>query len=199
MIHVCSLARLHDTVDDDRRAPCRHPAPSTTTSAARPASIAADDHLLPATCTTSPSRSTATSRPDDEHVERLVDFVRGWDRAAPLVIHCYAGISRSTAAPSSPSARSTRSATRRRSRGRCAAPRRPPRPTRRIVATRRRRCSAATAAWSRRSQPSAAARSPTRASRSGSISSDAHGRHRRGPAIEIGLTAAIVAVEATSR
>jgi predicted protein tyrosine phosphatase len=27
----------------------------------------------------------------------LIRFVRGWDRAAPLVIHCYAGISRSTA------------------------------------------------------------------------------------------------------
>jgi predicted protein tyrosine phosphatase len=24
-------------------------------------------------------------------------FVRSWDRAAPLVVHCYAGISRSTA------------------------------------------------------------------------------------------------------
>jgi predicted protein tyrosine phosphatase len=24
-------------------------------------------------------------------------FVRAWDRAAPLVVHCYAGISRSTA------------------------------------------------------------------------------------------------------
>jgi predicted protein tyrosine phosphatase len=35
--------------------------------------------------------------PADEHVTRLLDFVRGWDRAAPLVIHCYAGISRSTA------------------------------------------------------------------------------------------------------
>jgi len=35
--------------------------------------------------------------PADEHVARLLDFVRGWDRAAPLVMHCYAGISRSTA------------------------------------------------------------------------------------------------------
>lgn len=33
-----------------------------------------------------------------EHVERLVAFVKTWDRAAPLVIHCWAGISRSTAA-----------------------------------------------------------------------------------------------------
>jgi predicted protein tyrosine phosphatase len=35
--------------------------------------------------------------PADEHVSRLLTFVRGWDRAAPLVVHCYAGISRSTA------------------------------------------------------------------------------------------------------
>jgi predicted protein tyrosine phosphatase len=27
----------------------------------------------------------------------VLDFVRGWDRKAPMVIHCYAGISRSTA------------------------------------------------------------------------------------------------------
>jgi predicted protein tyrosine phosphatase len=36
--------------------------------------------------------------PADEHVSKLIAFVRGWDRAAPLVMHCYAGISRSTAA-----------------------------------------------------------------------------------------------------
>src|SRR5260370_4765267 len=35
--------------------------------------------------------------PADENVSKLLDFVRGWDRAAPLVMHCYAGISRSTA------------------------------------------------------------------------------------------------------
>ena len=35
--------------------------------------------------------------PADEHLTRLIEFVRGWDRAKPLVVHCYAGISRSTA------------------------------------------------------------------------------------------------------
>ena len=32
-----------------------------------------------------------------EDAERLVQFIRGWDQSAPLVIHCWAGISRSTA------------------------------------------------------------------------------------------------------
>ncbi len=36
--------------------------------------------------------------PQVEHIERLLAFVRSWRRDAPLVIHCYAGISRSTAA-----------------------------------------------------------------------------------------------------
>jgi predicted protein tyrosine phosphatase len=35
--------------------------------------------------------------PNDSHVVQVLDFVRGWDRKAPLVVHCYAGISRSTA------------------------------------------------------------------------------------------------------
>jgi len=36
--------------------------------------------------------------PDAEHVMQLVDFAAGWDRQGPMVIHCWAGISRSTAA-----------------------------------------------------------------------------------------------------
>jgi predicted protein tyrosine phosphatase len=35
--------------------------------------------------------------PADEHLTRLIAFVRGWNQAKPLVMHCYAGISRSTA------------------------------------------------------------------------------------------------------
>jgi len=33
-----------------------------------------------------------------EHVRELIDFVHAWDRQNPILIHCYAGISRSTAA-----------------------------------------------------------------------------------------------------
>jgi len=36
--------------------------------------------------------------PCDTHVADLIRFAREWDRQAPLLIHCWAGISRSTAA-----------------------------------------------------------------------------------------------------
>lgn len=36
--------------------------------------------------------------PGEDHVAELIDFATGWDRKAPMLIHCWAGISRSTAA-----------------------------------------------------------------------------------------------------
>ena len=38
-----------------------------------------------------------STAPAEEHVQRLIDFVGNWDRVAPMVVHCFAGISRSTA------------------------------------------------------------------------------------------------------
>ncbi len=35
--------------------------------------------------------------PDAHHVESLLAFAEGWDRAAPMLVHCWAGVSRSTA------------------------------------------------------------------------------------------------------
>jgi predicted protein tyrosine phosphatase len=36
--------------------------------------------------------------PNAEHIETLIAFARAWNRQGPLVVHCWAGISRSTAA-----------------------------------------------------------------------------------------------------
>lgn len=36
--------------------------------------------------------------PTDVHVGAILKFVEHWDREAPMLVHCYAGISRSTAA-----------------------------------------------------------------------------------------------------
>ncbi|MEQ1617251.1 MAG: protein-tyrosine phosphatase family protein [Terricaulis sp.] len=33
----------------------------------------------------------------DRRIASILDFVGGWERSAPILIHCYAGISRSTA------------------------------------------------------------------------------------------------------
>lgn len=36
--------------------------------------------------------------PDADHLDELLAFGRRWDRSTPLAVHCWAGISRSTAA-----------------------------------------------------------------------------------------------------
>lgn len=95
MIHVCSLARLPSTVE--------------TTGAShvitvmgridrvtRPASIHVDNHLL-VSMDDIIAPAEGFRAPDATHVRDLLDFARRWDRAAPLVVHCFAGISRSTA------------------------------------------------------------------------------------------------------
>ena len=95
MIHVCSLARLHETV---AATGARHVVTllKDTDLVQRPGGIASENHLiLGMDDITGPLDGYIA--PADEHVARLLDFVRGWDRAAPLVMHCYAGISRSTA------------------------------------------------------------------------------------------------------
>ena len=35
--------------------------------------------------------------PDDAHVRELIAFAKDWNRTQPMLIHCWAGISRSTA------------------------------------------------------------------------------------------------------
>jgi predicted protein tyrosine phosphatase len=95
MIHVCSLARLHDTVEGTG---ARHVVTlmKDVAMVRRPGSVPAQNHLLldmdDITC-----EMDGYVHPCEEHVEKLVGFVSGWDRTAPMVIHCFAGISRSTA------------------------------------------------------------------------------------------------------
>jgi predicted protein tyrosine phosphatase len=36
--------------------------------------------------------------PGERHIRQLIDFLQDWPGRAPLLVHCYAGISRSTAA-----------------------------------------------------------------------------------------------------
>jgi predicted protein tyrosine phosphatase len=41
--------------------------------------------------------AAADHPPGREHIERLLAFARSWDARAPLLIHCWAGVSRSMA------------------------------------------------------------------------------------------------------
>ena len=95
MIHVCSLAHLHDTV---RQTGARHVVTliKDISLVRRPATITVENHLL-LDMDDINDHIDGYVVPAEEHVGDLLRFVRGWDRANPLVVHCYAGISRSTA------------------------------------------------------------------------------------------------------
>jgi predicted protein tyrosine phosphatase len=95
MIYVCSLARLHDTIDETG---ARHVISLIGDDARleRPTKIAPENHLwlrFHDIC----EPLDGYIMPGEKHVADLLNFVRGWDRRAPLVVHCYMGISRSTA------------------------------------------------------------------------------------------------------
>jgi predicted protein tyrosine phosphatase len=95
MIHVCSLARLHATVEETG---ALHVVTllKDTDRVERPKSIAPANHLILGMDDIS-TPMDGHIIPADEHVTRLIEFVLGWDRAKPMVVHCFAGISRSTA------------------------------------------------------------------------------------------------------
>jgi predicted protein tyrosine phosphatase len=95
MIHVCSLARLHGTVEATG---ALHVVTllKDTDLVQRPRTIPESNHLVLGVDDISVPMDGYVI-PCDEHVRRLIDFARDWDRRQPMVVHCYAGISRSTA------------------------------------------------------------------------------------------------------
>jgi predicted protein tyrosine phosphatase len=95
MIHVCSLADLPEIV---RMTGASHvlTVMGNVGQVQRPASVLEANHLKVSMDDITEPMEGYTP-PSERHVEQVLNFVRGWDRAAPLVIHCYAGVSRSTA------------------------------------------------------------------------------------------------------
>lgn len=95
-LHVCPLSSLEKTI--------AAVAPSHLVSLMsvgaeieRPASIAPAHHLsISVNDIVEPREGYVLAGP--EHMEKLLAFVRAWDQQAPLLFHCWAGISRSTAA-----------------------------------------------------------------------------------------------------
>ena len=63
----------------------------------RPGVIDASRHLkLGVNDVANPARGLV--HPQEEHVAAIIDFAGGWDQSAPLLIHCWYGVSRSPAA-----------------------------------------------------------------------------------------------------
>ena len=95
MIHVCPLSLLHKTVEDTG---ARHVVSLIGDEVVieRPTVVEEENYLrLRLHDISSPLDGYIV--PDEEHIADLLKFVRRWDRRAPMVVHCYAGISRSTA------------------------------------------------------------------------------------------------------
>ncbi|MDQ0319721.1 putative protein tyrosine phosphatase [Pararhizobium capsulatum DSM 1112] len=64
----------------------------------RPAVIHAERHLLLGMNDITFAGTGGLVAPGEEHVAEIIDFARGWDRSAPLLVHCWMGVSRSPAA-----------------------------------------------------------------------------------------------------
>ncbi|MEP3048668.1 MAG: protein-tyrosine phosphatase family protein [Roseibium sp.] len=95
MLHVCSLSKLTDTVD-------KTGAKSVVTlingemEVPTPSGVASEQHLFLA-FNDIVAPIDGLTPPSEAHVVEFLDFMQAWDQQAPLVIHCWAGISRSTA------------------------------------------------------------------------------------------------------
>jgi predicted protein tyrosine phosphatase len=95
-IYVCPLSRLAETVE---RTGARHIVTliNNDTLVTRPAEIELANHLqIGVHDICEPAEGMIC--PDETHIGGYLDFIRRWDRVAPIIVHCYAGVSRSTAA-----------------------------------------------------------------------------------------------------
>ncbi|SFK25887.1 tyrosine phosphatase family protein [Methylorubrum salsuginis] len=102
-LHVCPLSRLSETL---AASGARHLVTLATLGSPglaieRPETIAPENHLrVGFSDIVAPMEGHLP--PGEAHVRAVLDFAAGWaegpDRERPLLLHCYAGISRSTAA-----------------------------------------------------------------------------------------------------
>jgi predicted protein tyrosine phosphatase len=95
-VYVCPLSQIAATVSTTRASHLISLI-NKDTPVVRPQSIAETNHLFLGINDIVEAQEGMVL-PAEEHVRRLVDFAEGWDRTRPMVVHCFAGISRSTAA-----------------------------------------------------------------------------------------------------
>lgn len=95
-IHVCALRHIPDVI---AATGARHlvSAINAELTPRTPSALSPDRHLRLDMHDIMQTLPGATP-PAEDHVHRLLDFAQSWDGEAPLLIHCFAGLSRSTAA-----------------------------------------------------------------------------------------------------
>jgi predicted protein tyrosine phosphatase len=96
MIHVCALSRIEE-IAASSGAGRMVTLLTEGTPVTRPARLLADDHLILTMHDITEDIPDMTP-PGEIHLAALLDFAGRWDRKAPMLIHCFAGISRSTGA-----------------------------------------------------------------------------------------------------
>lgn len=69
---------------------------NAATPVERPRHVAAADHLFLGFNDINEPREGLVP-PGEAHIRQIFEFAHAWDRAQPMIIHCYAGVSRSTA------------------------------------------------------------------------------------------------------
>ena len=92
---VCPLSQIQD-VATSTGATRMLTVINAGTPVTRPREIAEEEHLFLGFNDIAMPIAGMTL-PGEEHVRAILDFARTWDRQAPMIIHCFAGISRSTA------------------------------------------------------------------------------------------------------
>jgi predicted protein tyrosine phosphatase len=95
-LHVCPLARIDEFVEATG-ARSLVTLLNRGTPVTRPPAIRPERHLFIA-MSDIVDPMDGHILPGERHVSDLLAFVGDWDRAEPLLIHCFAGVSRSTAA-----------------------------------------------------------------------------------------------------
>lgn len=95
-LHVCPLSRVPDMIAESG---ARHLMTliNQQTMLETPPSIEPANHLRLAVNDIDAPQDGLV-HPCEAHVEALIRFAQAWNRQGPLVVHCWAGISRSTAA-----------------------------------------------------------------------------------------------------
>ncbi|MCI5077391.1 tyrosine phosphatase family protein [Oricola sp.] len=92
---VCPLSQLHQTALATG-AKRMLTVINSGTPVERPAEIAEENHLFLGFNDIAVAMDGMTL-PGEEHVRAILDFAREWDREQSMIVHCFAGISRSTA------------------------------------------------------------------------------------------------------